>query len=372
MPSTLRGSDDRTAFDGSWSATPPAAGAWKDRDVLPFPNVPTGLSVRAVTADDVTGLVALVGSVTAVTRGHPAADPDSIRAAAVGIGSWTRRQLVVTDSQGVVRAWATAHDRAAGRTDLVLHVDRSEALGDDAAPLATALLAWLEATAVSIARSRGLAATRLEILVDSGDGTLQRSLTGQGFSRARTWLNMSRPVAVGDELPVRAGVQVRRVLTHDLGDGTTMPVAEDLQAVHRVLERSFADHFNSYRESFGEFVQRLREDPGHRWDHWWLATVEIDGAPVVGGALVSTVLPPDASGVQGSYIDYIGVDRLARGRGVAKALLATVVRDAVDRGRNRVGLEVDADSPTGADGLYTSLGWTTRYVTESWQRDIAL
>jgi ribosomal protein S18 acetylase RimI-like enzyme len=51
---------------------------------------------------------------------------------------------------------------------------------------------------------------------------------------------------------------------------------------------------------------------------------------------------------------------------VAKALLHTVIRDAQQRGRNRVDLEVDADSPTGADGLYRSMGWTTDYVTESW------
>jgi hypothetical protein len=35
-----------------------------------------------------------------------------------------------------------------------------------------------------------------------------------------------------------------------------------------------------------------------------------------------------------------------------------------------VGLEVDADSPTGADRLYRGLGWTTSYVTESWHRDV--
>jgi len=43
---------------------------------------------------------------------------------------------------------------------------------------------------------------------------------------------------------------------------------------------------------------------------------------------------------------------------------------AAARGRDRVGLEVDADSPTGADGLYTSMGWTTSYVTQSWHKDV--
>ncbi|WP_237767354.1 hypothetical protein [Serinicoccus sp. CUA-874] len=53
---------------------------------------------------------------------------------------------------------------------------------------------------------------------------------------------------------------------------------------------------------------------------------------------------------------------------MAKGLLRTVIADAAARGRASVGLEVDADSPTGADGLYRSLGWETKYVTQSWHR----
>jgi hypothetical protein len=51
-------------------------------------------------------------------------------------------------------------------------------------------------------------------------------------------------------------------------------------------------------------------------------------------------------------------------------LLNTVLSDAAERGRSRVALEVDADSPTSADALYLSLGWVTDYVTESWFRDV--
>ena len=95
-----------------------------------------------------------------------------------------------------------------------------------------------------------------------------------------------------------------------------------------------------------------------------------DEGPLPAGAVVSTVLRPDADRVEGSYIDYIGVHRRARGRGVAKALLHTVIADAARRGRNRVGLEVDAHSPTGADGLYAAMGWVTDYRTQSWHRDL--
>ena len=139
---------------------------------------------------------------------------------------------------------------------------------------------------------------------------------------------MSRPVppeeAEPGALPApREGVTVRRVAKHDDG----LPVAQDLQTVHQMLEESFADHFQLLPRELPEFVQRLREDPGHRWDHWWIAEIDVDGEQVPGGALVSSVLRPDSGGVEGSYIDYIGVHRRARGRGVAKALLHTVIAD---------------------------------------------
>ena len=283
------------------------------------------------------------------------------------MGAWTRRQTVVTDEAGHVVAWASAHDRAAGRTDLSLFVDRTL---DNPSALALPLLDWLESRALAIARFREVEETRLEILVDAEDSDLQAWMAAHGHRHVRTWDNMTRVVDPAETFPEpREGVVVRRVDTHALGDGTTMPVADDLRTVHRMLEESFADHFNSYRESFPEFVQRLREDPGHRWDHWWLAELTDDGATVPVGALVGTHVE-SADGPDGSYVAYIGVLGTARGRGVAKGLLHTAIADAASRGRDRVGLEVDADSPTGADGLYTALGWETRYVTESWHLDV--
>ena len=218
---------------------------------------------------------------------------------------------------------------------------------------------------------RRLRATLLDSGAYADDARQQRWLADAGYECTRTWLQMTRSVRPEEATSLpgpRAGVTVRPVEQH--ADG--LPVAQDLQAVHRVLEESFEDHFSSYRESFPEFVMRLREDPGHRWDHWWLATVETDEGPLAAGAVVSTVLPPDAGGVEGSYIDYIGVHRRARGRGVAKALLNTVIAEAARHGRNRVGLEVDADSPTGADGLYVAMGWATDYRTQSWHHHLVV
>ncbi|WP_341926976.1 GNAT family N-acetyltransferase, partial [Nocardioides psychrotolerans] len=89
------------------------------------------------------------------------------------------------------------------------------------------------------------------------------------------------------------------------------------------------------------------------------------------GALIGRV-SESSGGPDGSYVSYLGVLETARGRGVAKGLLHTIIADAASRDRDRVGLEVDADSSTGADGLYVAMGWKTKYVTQSWHRDVTV
>jgi GNAT superfamily N-acetyltransferase len=327
-------------------------------------DLPDGWTARVPEAGDIPGLAALATSVLHTFRGSGSVEEDTVAALVTGSGSWTRRQLVVVDPDGVPQAWASVHDRAAGRTMVDLTVRPGIGEGDR---LAATLLPWMADAARAIASLRQLDSTQLDASPYAADERLKRWIPDAGYRKKRTWLHLTRPIDDAEQLPgPREGVVVRRVARHDDGK----PVAADIQVVHLMLEESFADHFNSYRESFPEFVQRLREDPGHRWDHWWVAEIEVDGEWVPGGALVASVLGPDASGCEGSYVEYIGVHRRARGRGVAKALLHTVIRDAHDRGRNRVDLEVDADSPTGADGLYTSMGWTLDHVTESWHGEV--
>jgi GNAT superfamily N-acetyltransferase len=329
----------------------------------PLPELPSGWSARVPDDADVPALVALRGADRTPYTHEGGVDEESVRSEVVGQASWTRRQLVVSRDDDRPRGWLSVQDRAAGRTTVGLWLERD----DQADEVATALYAWADDQGRAIARLRGLEATRMDASPFAEDHAQLGWLRAAGYFCARTWLHMTRPVDPTELLPpLREDVSIRPVGTHENG----LPVAQDLQVVHRMLEESFQDHFNSYRESFPEFVQRLREDPGHRWDHWWLAFVTDEGEEVPAGAIVCSVLGPDATGAEGSYVDYIGVNRAARGRGVAKGLLHTVLEDAATRGRNRVGLEVDADSPTRADQIYVSMGWSTDYVTESWFHDV--
>lgn len=340
-----------------------------DADVT-IDGLPPGLSARLPTAADAPAVAALSAAHQRSAKGSAGVDPEAVLGQLVGTGSWTRRQVLVHDPAARLVAWLSVHDRASGRT-LVEVTVTPDLPDEESGALAAALFGAGERHAIDIARMRGVRTSLLDSGAYTDDARQQRWLTAAGFEQTRTWLQMTRPVTSEEtwSLPaLRPGVVVRPVERHDDG----LPVAQDLQDVHRVLEESFQDHFSSYRESFPEFVMRLREDPGHRWDHWWLATVETDEGVFPAGALVSTVLREDAEGFEGSYVDYIGVHRRARGRGVAKALLHTAIAEAARRGRNRVGLEVDADSPTGADGLYTSMGWVTDYRTQSWHRELDL
>ncbi|TQL69909.1 ribosomal protein S18 acetylase RimI-like enzyme [Nocardioides albertanoniae] len=336
--------------------------------------LPDDWTTKVPDLDDLPALLRLRAADKTPFEGSDNVDSDVIAGEVAGAASWTRQQLLAVDPAGDVRAWAIAHDRAAGRTLVYLYVDRTI---DQAAEVAAGLYAWLEEQGRAMAEFRGITESHLDASPFADDTVQREWLADAQFTNKRTWLHMSRPVVPGEDVPaLRDGVTIHPVETHENG----LPVAVDLQTVHHTLEESFQDHFNSYRESFPEFVQRLREEPGHRWDHWWLAYVDnTDGevdpdgeAQVPAGSLVASVLPANAAGVEGTYVEYIGVNRHARGRGVAKGLLHAVIGDALERGRDRVCLEVDADSPTGADGLYKSMGWVTDYITESWHKDVTV
>jgi ribosomal protein S18 acetylase RimI-like enzyme len=343
-------------------------------DALPGdPGLPEGWTAQTPDGDDpatVARLTDLLRDHERAGRGWAGSGEDDVLVEVSERGLAMRENLVLRDAEGRIRAWGSVHDRAEGRMLLVHIVDRDldEHLADRCSDV---LFAWAQAQARAVGAARGLAEQQIDTGAFADDERQHRWLEDAGFTRVRTWWQMSRSVQAGEAelVPDAARWESRGVVFRPVerqGDG--MPSEADLRAIHDVLEGAFTDHFNSAEETFDEFIHRLREDPGHRWDHWWLAELE-DGEPA--GALVGTV-SESATGPDGSYVSYLGVLESARGRGVAKGLLRTIIADAAARGRDRVGLEVDADSPTGAEGLYTSMGWGTKYVTESWHKDVVV
>ena len=347
-------------------------------DALPDdPGLPEGWTAEAPDGTDaatVERLTALLRAHERAGRGWAGSGEDDVLVEVSEHGLAMRENLVVRDPDGEIRAWGSVHDRAEGRMLFVHIVDREvdERVADRCSDV---LFEWAEAQARAVGAARGLSVQQIDTGSFADDERQHAWLADAGFDRVRTWWQMSRSVEAAEAELVpdparweRQGVVFRLVGRSEDG----MPDVADLRAVHDVLEGAFTDHFNSAEETFQEFIHRLREDPGHRWDHWWLAEI-VDGTgdPEPAGALVGTV-SESGTGPDGSYVSYLGVLESARGRGVATGLLRTIIADAAARGRDRVGLEVDADSPTGADGLYVAMGWGTKYVTESWHRDVTV
>lgn len=346
----------------------------------PFPpSLPAALrdsfTTRLIRDEDVDNVVALMTADRRRVVPDAQVGTEGARTRLVGPQSWSRRQVLVVPraedgSPSIDQpplAWVSAEDRAAGRTNVQWFAAADAPHRDE---LVGSLLHWAADVGGAFARHRGVEETVLNDGADERDADRKRLLTAAGFTRARTWEHMERPVTAEEATTTpepRAGVRARRVHLHTSG----LPYAQDVRWVHRTLEESFADHFNSYRESFPEFVGRLTSGDSARWDHWWIAEVQKDdGSWWPGGGLVADVMPATATAGEGTYLEYLGVHRSARGRGVAKALLNAAIRDAAERGLTRVGLEVDADSPTGADGLYRSMGWVTTEVSETWHRAV--
>lgn len=328
--------------------------------------LPAGWSCVEPDEGDAAELTTLLRRHEKHARGWSGASQEGVLVELAGPGSRTRENRVVRDADGLVRGWATAYDRAAGRMLLTVLVDW-RLPGDDADAAAAALLAWADQAAARVGARRGLTTQQVDTGAFADDDRQQRWLARAGFEQVRLWWQMTRPVSADEaDLPPGTGEGVRIRLVRRQGTG--MPDEDDLRTVHDVLESAFADHFNNHAETFDEFVTRLREDPGHRWDHWWVAELVDGPIPEPAGALVGSVTGSGAAA--GSYVEYLGVLPNARGRGVAKTLLRTVIADAAANGRDRVGLEVDADSPTGAHRLYESMGWTTSYATRSWHKDV--
>lgn len=211
--------------------------------------------------------------------------------------------------------------------------------------LGSRLFAWAERAAI---RLHGEQHPGLPLLLD---GTcLARSaeagalFAGHGYQPARWFHRMIRDLA-GDLPPSRppADVTVTPLLA---------PRSADARAVRN---EAFRDHWGS------------TEMTPAAWDHFLSYAAFRPGCSFLaylGGEPVSVVVGQEydahtaATGRRDLYIPLVGTRRSGRGQGIASALLARAMRAARDDGFATATLDVDADSPTGAVGLYQRLGFT--------------
>jgi ribosomal protein S18 acetylase RimI-like enzyme len=142
-----------------------------------------------------------------------------------------------------------------------------------------------------------------------------------------------------------------------------VPLSHKLfEAVRQAHNEAFADHWGSqpidpirWAEQLGRSASRVA---------WSWVALEETTSEVVGYATNSAYEQDWASqGFSEGWTDRLGVRTAWRGRGIAKALLGASMRSFADAGLDAAGLGVDTDSPTGAFGLYESMGYRATDTT---------
>ena len=254
--------------------------------------------------------------------------------------------LVAIDPDGLILAWGLVLEPP-GQETLVREIlaggvrpaRRGQGLGRQ-------LLEWQAAHGVQrlAASDRSLPGWLMTFVDDRVDATA-RLYKRAGFAVARYFLELTRDLAE----PV-AGValdpQLRIIsFTSDWSEATR--IARD---------DSFRDHWGSQpmtEEQWESFTGRSTFRPD-------LSFLAVAPGGEVAGFVLSSVSEDDwpGQGFTSAYIDAVGVTRAWRKRGIAPALLAGTLMAIAEAGLERAVLDVDSDSPTGALGLYTGVGFT--------------
>lgn len=158
-----------------------------------------------------------------------------------------------------------------------------------------------------------------------------------GLAPMRYWLDMVAETAGASEPEPPAGLTM-----------TAFEPAHEA-SVHAAHMEAFTDHWGYQYREFADWVELTVRLPQFLPQ---LSRVAFDGAEVAGYLLAYA--DPDPKRV---YVGQLGVRRPWRRRGLAGTMLADVLHSASQAGHTSAALGVDADSLTGAVGIYERAGF---------------
>lgn len=146
--------------------------------------------------------------------------------------------------------------------------------------------------------------------------------------------------------PLADGIEVRPV------------TADDGPAIWRADHDAFQDHWGGFDDSEAAY-RRWREGPEFEPS---LFVVAYDGHEIAGAVLNAIYAEENEElGIRRAWLDSVFTRRAWRRRGLARALIVRSFHLLRERGMEIAALGVDADNPSGALGLYESVGFA---VTE--------
>jgi mycothiol synthase len=139
---------------------------------------------------------------------------------------------------------------------------------------------------------------------------------------------------------------------------------EEARQLYEAHVEAFADHWGEGEETYEDFRHHHFDSPDYDPGLWFVAW---DGDELAGYVGAHDKSREDPSR---GYIALIGVRRPFRRRGLGEALLLHAFGALHARDRLGVDLHVDADSLTGATGLYAKVGMTAHPRFATWEKEL--
>ena len=299
----------------------------------------TTLTVRRPTTDDLDAVVELGNAFERAFLGAESFTPGEIA------DEWRQLDLerdawLVLVPDGRLAGYATLEDRGEERflSDGYVHPElRGLGVGGKLVDLAEERA--LERGAVSVQNT-----------IVSADEAAAGVLEQRGYRPVRHFYRMA--VELGDEAPEPEWPEGIRIEPFD---------ERDALAFHEAIEEAWQDHWDYVPRRFEQFRERMLE--GSRYDPS-LWTIAWAGDEIAGGTIC------EASYYDMGWVRSLSVRRPWRRQGLGMALLLNAFRDFHRRGERRVGLGVDAESPTGATRLYERAGMSVVEETAIYRKDL--
>jgi mycothiol synthase len=314
---------------------------------------PDGLLARPLTKDDMEPLAELMAAAERVdrTEEHYGAEdlleqyeiPD-MRPETDTVGLWSGDRLV---AHAVLRSAPGQQEVAKVHGSGTVHPEwRRRGIG-------TALLTWMGRQGVDLwqARHPDLPG-ELHIGSIDTNADLLAILGKAGFEEARYWFDMK--VELGSTPS-----------PNDPPEGLRLAAFEPAydEATRIAHNEAFQDHWGSNPTSAELWKAEVT---GSRTFRAAMSYLVLDGDEVAAYALGYEYEADTAvTGIRDLYVGQVGTRRAYRGRGLARTVLAASLEAAAKDGFQTSTLGVDSTNPTGALGLYESLGYrvTHRWIT---------
>lgn len=303
-------------------------------------------TTRPVRADDAEAVLRMQQAHQRAVLGRPDCTLDDVREE-IGDPDLDPGSVVVVRDDGTVLASCLVFpDGGSGRCDIDVVYDPEHGTG---------LVSELVDRAVGLCLAHGARTGVGEVQVDQGcyrdDTAFAAVLRAAGFAAATSFHRLRRPLDGPVDVPLPDGVEIER--------------ADDL--TDAVLRRAHALHMSSFDGHFG-FVPRP-------YDEWLAAheAREVGTGPFwfarADGRDVGFLTETDAfvADERSGYVQHLGVERDARGRGIARTLLLSSFAHMRERGRVAALLSVDTGNATGAMRLYASVGMEPVVVIDAWR-----